>query len=163
MKLKEKEARKVVRVAVLAAMGPGWIPIPFAGEGSVLIIEVAMLQRISMIFGIKATDAEFWRNLVLGLLASAGIRMGIRVAVTKVLGNSMKFIPGVGRAAGGSILTASYVFFTNNLGNQYINFLVNQIKNSGGKVPSLDSIREGFQRFRIKPRKSNFKVIKSEN
>lgn len=114
MKLKEKEARKVVRVAVLAAMGPGWIPIPFAGEGSVLIIEVAMLQRISMIFGIKTTDAEFWRNLVLGLLASAGIRMGIRVAVTKVLGNSMKFIPGVGTAAGGSILTASYVFFTEN-------------------------------------------------
>lgn len=28
MKLKEKEARKVVRVAVLAAMGPGWDPHP---------------------------------------------------------------------------------------------------------------------------------------
>ncbi len=154
MKLKEKEARKVVQVAVLAAMGPGWIPIPLASEGSVLIIEVAMLQSISMIFGIKKTDAEFWRNLVLGLLANAGTRIGIRVAVTGVLGavtrtlgNSMKFIPGVGTAAGGSILTVSYIFFTQKLGNWYIKFLVNQIENSGGKMPSLDLIREGFQRF----------------
>ena len=147
MKLKEKEARKLVRVAVLAAMGPGWIPIPLASEGLVLVIEAGMLQGISMIFGIRATNGEFWRNLVLGLLASAGTRIGIRVAITRVLGNSIKFIPGVGTAAGGSILTASYVFFTQKLGNRYINFLVKKIKSSGGKIPSPDLIREGFQKF----------------
>lgn len=147
MKLKEKEARKVVRIAAGLAAGSAWIPVPLANEGSLLLIEAEMLWHISMIFGVKATNPEFWRNLVLGLLAGTGTRIGIRVAVTKVLGNGLKFIPGVGTVVGGSVLTISYAFFIQKLGNWYIAFLVNQIKSSGGKIPSPDLIREGFQEF----------------
>ena len=58
-----------------------------------------MLVHISRVFGVNETSADFWRNLIVGLVASLA---GSTIAIAGV-GNILKFIPGVGTFLGGAI------------------------------------------------------------
>ncbi|MYF19615.1 MAG: GTP-binding protein [Synechococcus sp. SB0677_bin_5] len=156
-RLKEQEAKKAVMAAVVSAGGAGAIPIPLASEGLLVPIQVMMLVHISRIFGVNETSAEFWRNLTAGLVAS--LAGGTMVIVG--LGNLLKFIPGVGTLLGGAILSSSCSFLTHQLGKWYIDFLLNQFDSSGGGVPSLEAIKQGFKEF-SEIQKRNFKVVETK-
>jgi len=157
-RLKKQEARKAVTKAVVSAGGAGAIPIPLASEGLLIPIQVMMLVYISRVFGVNEASAEFWRNLIAGLVASlAGSTL-----VLQGLGNVLKFIPGVGTLLGGAVLSSSCAFLTYWLGDWYIGFLLNQFDSSGGKAPSLEAIKQGFKEFSDKIQKRNFKVVKTK-
>lgn len=142
----------------MSAGGAGGIPVPLVSEGLLVPIQVGMLVYISRVFGVNGTSAEFWRNLVIDLLASlTGVIIEIRS-----LGNILKFIPGVGPVFGGVILGSSSAILTFNLGNWYIDFLVKQITDSGGIVPSMEVITQGLKDFSGKIQKGNFKVVKDK-
>lgn len=157
-KLKEKEAKKALMAAVVSAGGAGAIPIPLASEGVLVPIQVMMMVHISRVFGVNETSAEFWRNLIAGLVAS----LAGSTVVMGLGGNVLKFIPGVGALLGGAILSVSCSFLTHQLGKWYIDFLLNQFDSSGGGVPSLEAIKQGFKEFSDKIQKRNFKVVKSK-
>ena len=152
IKLKQQEADKIILAAVVAAAGAGGVPVPLATTGLLVPIQIFMLAQISNIFGIKMASAEFWRDLILGLAASL---MGATIGIG-TLGNVLKFIPGVGTLTGGVILSASSAVLTYKLGHWYIDFLIQQITNSGGRLPTLDSISKSFKEFSGKIRKRNF-------
>ncbi len=160
IKLKKKQAGKVMLAAVVSAAGAGGIPVPLVDQGLLVPIQVGMLLYISKVFGINAASAEFWQNLVVGLAVSL-TEVNI---VIGTLGTVLKFIPGMGTLTGAAILGSSSAFLTYNLGNWYIDFLVKRITESGDKLPSLEVIKQGFKEFsdKIKIQKHNFKVVKTK-
>ena len=158
IKLKKKQAGKVMLAAVVSAAGAGGIPIPLVGQGLLVPIQVGMLVYISKVFGINVASAEFWQDLVVGLAASlTGVNIGIGT-----LGTVLKFIPGMGTLTGAAILSSSSAVLTYKLGDWYIDFLVKRITESEDKLPSLEVIKQGFKEFSDKIQKRNFKVTKTK-
>ena len=158
IKLKKKQAGKVMLAAVVSAAGAGGIPVPLVGQGLLVPIQVGMLVYISKVFGINVASAEFWQDLVVGLAASlTGVTIGIGT-----LGTVLKFIPGMGTLTGAAILSSSSAVLTYKLGDWYIDFLVKRITESGDKLPSLEVIKQGFKEFSDKIQKRNFKVAKTK-
>lgn len=158
IELKKQEARKVLWKAVVAAGGAGAVPIPGPSEGMLVSILVGMLVYISRVFGVNVKSPEFWRDLLVGLVAS--LAGGTLVIV--VLGNILKSIPGIGTLLGGAMLSSSSAFLAYKLGHWYIDFLVKEIIDSGGTVPSLDTIRQAFKDFSDEIKEHSFKVIKTK-
>lgn len=158
IKLKKKQAGKVMLAAVVSAAGAGGIPVPLVGQGLLVPIQMGMLVYISKVFGINVASAEFWQDLVTGLAASlTGVHIGIGT-----LGTVLKFIPGMGTLTGAAILSSSSAVLTYKLGDWYIDFLVKRTTESGDKLPSLEVIKQGFKEFSDKIQKRNFKVVKTK-
>ena len=158
IKLKKKQAGKVMLAAVVAAAGAGGIPVPLVDQGLLVPIQVGMLVYISKVFGINVASAEFWQDLVVGLAASlTAVTIGIGT-----LGTVLKFIPGMGMLTGAAILSSSSAVLTYRVGDWYIDFLVKRITESGDKLPSLEVIKQGFKEFSDKIQKRNFKVAKTK-
>lgn len=158
IKLKKKQAGKVMLAAVVSAAGAGGIPVPLVDQGLLVPIQVGMLVYISKVFGINMASAEFWQNLVVGLAASL---TGVTIVIG-TLGTVLKFIPGMGTLTGAAILGSSSAVLTYRLGNWYIDFLVKRITESGDKLPSLEVIKQSFKEFSGKIQKRNFKVVKTK-
>ena len=158
IKLKKAEADKIISAAVVTSVGTTVaIPVPLVSETLLIPIQMAMLTAISTIFGVTAPSPEFWRNLATGLATSlAGSTL-----VVRGIGHILKIIPGVGTLLGGAILGSSSALLTHSIGYWYRDFLVKRITGSGGKLPSLDEIIQGFTEFSATiQKKAN--VVKTE-
>lgn len=115
LEAKKNAAHKAVATAVTAAFAEGFAPIPFSDAALLIPTQVAMIARITVIFGLEV-NKSFLTAFVSSTLGAGSATVIGRTIVSNIL----KFIPGIGTAAGGTISGATASLLTTALGEAYI-------------------------------------------
>jgi uncharacterized protein (DUF697 family) len=95
MQERDLQAEKLIREHMIAAMGAGIIPLPFADWATATAVQLNLVRKLAGLY-----EVPFFSGIAKGLIASL-------VGATTVRGGAtlIKLIPGIGWIAGG--LTAS--------------------------------------------------------
>lgn len=115
LELKKQKAKSAVKKAATAAAAIGAAPIPFSDATILVPEQIAMLARITTIFGIPLEKAT-----IVAILSSTIGTSATTVLGRSVVSNILKFIPGAGSIAGGAISAATAATMTAALGEAYI-------------------------------------------
>lgn len=91
---KVRAARRAIRTAVSSAGTAAAVPIPFSDAALLVPIQLAMMARISHVYGISME-----RSAIMSTIATTAATQGGRAAVTGLL----KMVPGAGSVVGGAI------------------------------------------------------------
>ncbi|TYS69950.1 GTP-binding protein [Sutcliffiella horikoshii] len=112
---KVKEARNWSTGYIAGSFGAGFTPVPFAQATVIVPIQIGMLAHITTIFGISLD-----KSLISGIVASIGGSGGATFLGRYIVGNLLKFIPGIGTLAGGLITGTVASILTTSLAMSYI-------------------------------------------
>lgn len=107
MKLTSTE-HTIIHTAAAAAATTAASPIPFSDAALLIPIQITMITGLY-----KANGANISREVVEGALKNATIVSGFGKSLA---GNLLKFIPGVGTIAGGTLNAGVAISFTEALG-----------------------------------------------
>lgn len=138
--LKRRRAHEIVAAAAGAAATAGATPIPFADAIILVPIQITMLASITAVFGVPLSQA-FLSALIASSTTSVAATMGGRAIVTGLL----KFIPGVGTAAGAAISAVTASTLTVAFGEAYIAALAIVFQRDGDTPPSEEAIIAAFK------------------
>lgn len=139
LKNKISEAEISVHKFTAAAAAAAATPIPFSDAAILVPVQVAMIARVTAIFGISVTKSVL-TGIVSSLVGTAGATFAGRALVSGML----KFIPGVGTIAGGAISAATATAITEALGKAYIQLMVMIYK---GELEESDVGSDEFKRI----------------
>lgn len=117
--IKKREAQAVVAKSAKMAAVTGAVPIPFSDAAILVPEQIAMLAKITAIFGIPLQKAAI-TTILSGMLGTTGTTIAGRSIVTNII----KLIPGAGSIAGGAISAATASALTAALGEAYIAVMV---------------------------------------
>lgn len=134
---KKTYAHKVVLTSVAAAAAIGLVPIPFSDAVLLVPLQVAMMAKISVIFGLSLSGQKLVQ-LVSGILSTIAGTLAGRAIVTGLL----KLIPGFGTLVGGAIAAATAAALTSALGEAYIAVLAASAAKHPDEVPSSERIAQ---------------------
>lgn len=130
LRQKRKQARLTIISSSSAAAGIAATPIPFADAAVLVPIQVAMLARISVLYGLDVS-----RTFVTGVVTAAIGPAGAAVGGRAIVANLLKFIPGAGTAVGGLVSAATAAAITTVLGEMYVAALEAVFAKSDGHIP----------------------------
>ena len=116
---KLEAANKAVIPFVTAAFAAGFNPLPFADATLLVPTQLAMLARLTVIFGIPIN-----RSLLTGVISGVLGTGGATLIGRTIVANVIKFIPGVGTAAGGTISGTTAALITAGFGFAYNQVMV---------------------------------------
>lgn len=114
-------ANKGVLPFVAAAFAAGFNPLPFADAALLVPTQLAMLARLTVIFGIPI-NKTLLTGTISGVLGTGGATLLGRTIVANII----KFVPGVGTAVGGTISGTTAAVITAALGFSYNQVMVVQ-------------------------------------
>lgn len=134
-KLKIEQAEREVNIASVAAGAAAAVPIPFSDAIALVPIQVGMLAKVGVTFGMETSTAAL-TTLVTSALGSTAATLVGRALVTGLL----KMVPGLGSAAGGAIASTTAITLTRTLGAAYISILTSFIERNPGKELDVDLI-----------------------
>ena len=135
-------ANRAVIPFVTAAFAAGFNPLPFADAALLVPTQLAMLARLTVIFGIPINKALL-TGTISGVLGTGGATLIGRTIVANVI----KFIPGVGTAVGGTISGTTAAVITTALGYSYNQVMVTMAKRIfSGKVVTEKEMIELMKR-----------------
>jgi len=141
MKIKIEQAQKEVLVATGLATAAGATPIPFSDSFVLVPIQVGMLAKIGITFGMEVSTSALTTLVTSALGASAASLIG-RAVVTGLL----KMIPGAGIAVGGAIAATTAGALTKTLGTVYIAVLTEFSDSNPGKELNVTLIGEELKK-----------------
>ena len=113
--LKKSKAKAAVKRSATADAAIGAAPIPFSDATVLVPQQIAMLARITTIFGIPLEKAT-----IAAILGSTIGTSATTVLGRSVVANILKFFPGAGSIAGGVISAGTAAAMTAALGESYI-------------------------------------------
>lgn len=135
MKAKVEQAEKEVLAAAGLAALAGATPIPFSDSFVLVPIQVGMLAKIGVTFGMEVSTAAL-TTLVASVLGAGGAMLVGRALVTGLL----KMIPAIGSVAGGAIAAGTAATITKGLGNAYIAVLSDFCNANPGEELEISTI-----------------------
>lgn len=141
MKIKIEQAEKEVLIASGLAAAAGATPIPFSDSFVLVPIQVGMLAKIGVTFGMEVSTTAL-TTLVASTLGSTAASLLGRAVVTGLL----KMVPGVGSVVGGSIAATTAAALTKGLGAAYISVLTDFCDKNPGKELDISLIGEELKR-----------------
>lgn len=115
---KIKQAQKAVAAGTAAAVAAGASPIPISDCAVLIPMQVAMIARIAVIFGVDITKSML--ASIVSLVLGAG---GATIIGKTVVTNLLKLIPGAGSVAGGVISASTAGVLTSALGEAFIQIM----------------------------------------
>lgn len=115
LKMKANKAHTVVGLSAAAAAATCFIPIPFSDAVMLVPEQVAMIARITSIYGLSVDKATI-SGVVSATIGTAGATVLGKTVVSGIL----KLIPGAGSVAGGVISGSVAAAITAALGEAYI-------------------------------------------
>lgn len=113
--VKKRQAENEVNIATGLAAAAAAVPIPFSDAFTLVPIQVGMIAKIGVTFGMELSAATL-ATLVTSVLGTSAATLIGRTVVSGLL----KLIPGGGSAAGGTIAAATAGAITKTLGNAYV-------------------------------------------
>jgi uncharacterized protein (DUF697 family)/GTP-binding protein EngB required for normal cell division len=117
--VKQAESRNIIDVAAGTAAAAAALPIPFSDAIALAPIQIAMILKISHIFGMQVDESSIM-PVVSSLLGAGAATMIGRTLVGAIL----KFIPGIGSVVGGIISASTAGMLTRQMGVIYLDLLV---------------------------------------
>lgn len=132
---KKKRAQAAIATATLAAAGEGAAPIPFSDCALLIPTQLGMIASITVIFGFDIN-----KSILTAFLSSTLGSGGATLLGKTVVSNLVKFIPGIGTAAGGAISAATAGILTAALGEAYIGIMT-MVFNGEMEMDDLDTKR----------------------
>lgn len=138
---KRKQARLTIISSSSMAAGVAATPIPFADAAVLVPIQVAMLARVSVLYGLDVSRT-FVTGLVPAAIGPAGATMGGKAIVA----NLLKFIPGAGSAVGGLVSAATAATITTVLGEMYVATLDAVFARSSGDIPEPAAVESELRK-----------------
>lgn len=132
---KKKRAQAAIATATLAAAGEGAAPIPFSDCALLIPTQLGMIASITVIFGFDIN-----KSILTAFLSSTLGSGGVTLLGKTVVSNLVKFIPGIGTAAGGAISAATAGILTAALGEAYIGIMT-MVFNGEMGIDDLDTKR----------------------
>lgn len=118
LKLKHREAAKVVSLSMAATFGTGFTPLPMADAPLMLATQSGMMAKITSIYGVDVDKQQIETALVSMLGVS-----GALVAGKSLSSNIAKLVPGVGTVGGGLIAGGVGMVITGALGYAYMELM----------------------------------------
>lgn len=140
--IKKRQAGNEVTVAAGLAAAAGATPIPFSDAFVIVPIQVAMIAKIGITFGMDLNTAAITTLVTSSLGTSSATLIGQNIVST-----ILKFIPGVGSAIGGAIAATTAAAITKLLGNGYISVLYEFALNNPGKAIEVSEIADGVRGY----------------
>jgi uncharacterized protein (DUF697 family)/GTPase SAR1 family protein len=116
-------ANRAVLPFVTAAFAEGFTPLPFADAALLVPTQLAMMARLTVIFGIPI-EKTMLAAVLSGALGTGGATMIGRSLVASIF----KFLPGVGTAIGGTISGTTAAIITAALGLSYNQVMVSIVR-----------------------------------
>ena len=138
---KKRQAHAAVGAATTAAVAAGASPLPLSDAIALVPIQIAMLARISVVYGLDPTR-EFHAALLASMVGTSATILGSRLIVT----NLLKVIPGAGTVVGGMISGSTAGALTAALGEMYISTLDFLYAKAEGAPPTTDDVLIEFRR-----------------
>ncbi|ETA79240.1 YcjF family protein [Youngiibacter fragilis] len=128
---KAEYARKWTRGFIAETFMVGFTPIPFADAPILASSQVAMIAKITSIFGISMDKA-----VITSVLSSAAGISGAVITGRTLVSNLLKLVPGAGTIVGGLISGGTAALITTALGFAYIEVMVKVAEREyqGGKM-----------------------------
>ena len=138
-----KRARglQIAASAAAAAAAAALVPVPGAGTLGVAGINIGMVAGIAAALGVPIT-----RNSALAFGASAAGGLAASAAGRVLLGEALKFIPGIGSVVGAGLEASAVAAATYGLGHGFTEFLL-WFYDQNARMPDETELREGFKRF----------------
>lgn len=118
LEVKKRQAEKEVSIAAGLAATAAATPIPFSDAVVLVPIQVGMLAKIGVTFGMEINTATL-TTLVTSVLGASAATLAGRAIVSGLL----KLIPVAGSAVGGSVAATTAAMITKTLGNAYVSAL----------------------------------------
>lgn len=128
LEVKKKRAEIEVNIAAGLAASAAAAPIPFSDAFALVPIQVGMIAKIGITFGMELDTAAITTLVTSTLGASAATLIG-----RSVVSSLLKLIPGAGSAAGGTIAATTAATLTKLLGNAYVAVLYDFCQRHPGK------------------------------
>lgn len=141
MSLKRQRAKEAVMTATTAAATTGASPVPFSDTVMLVPIQVAMLARITAIFGLPMEKA-----FLMALLGSVITGAGATIAGRAIVAGLLKLVPGAGTTAGMAVSATTAAALTQAFGEAYIATLVYLFDQTRGEPPSDEDIIRHFRK-----------------
>lgn len=135
LKVQIEQAELEVNIAATAAGAAAATPIPFSDAIALIPIQVSMLAKIGITFGMKPTTTAL-TTLVTSVIGSSALTLAGRSLVSAAL----KLVPGAGSIAGGAIAATTATTLTKALGAAYISILTDFSERNPGKEMDVDLI-----------------------
>lgn len=115
---KARMARSAVSKYVAGAFATGFTPIPFADSTVLVPAQIGMIAHLTAIFGINME-----KNMIVALVSAIGGSGGAAFLGKTLVANALKFFPGIGTLAGGTISGSTAAILTAGLGYAYVEVL----------------------------------------
>lgn len=163
LEMKKKEATKIILKHTTGAGFVGFTPIPFSDAPILLANQVAMLTRILFIY-----DMQFLLTKVKALISSVGLSHLISNFGIWIVGQLLKFIPGLGTWAGGMISGSVAAIITTGIGfsiSEICHKIYEMILNGERKKLEkfLENIEENFKDIIMKNIKKSKDIFDKKN
>ena len=133
---KKEEAEKIITWAAGAAGAVALTPIPFSDAALLVPIQVAMIVKISSLFGLSIMQGDIGPAI-----ASIAAPLAASLAGRSFVSGLLKLIPGVGTVMGGTIALTTASALTKALGDLYLKVLLRFIE----KGQPIDDIGKVFE------------------
>lgn len=138
LKIKKEKAMDIVLKTATGSFGIGFLPIPFSDCVALSSIQVAMIAKITSIFGFTIQ-----KSVISGIFTSLIGTVGATLAGRTLVSNLLKMIPGVGTLAGSSISGTTAALLTTALGKTYITIMEMMFK---GEIDEKNINSESVQK-----------------
>ena len=145
---KKLRAHGLVAGTAAAAAAVGLSPIPFSDAFILVPIQIGLLAGITGVFGLPLS-----KGFLMTLVSSAAGCTAATFLGRTLVANLLKFIPGLGTAAGATISATTAAAFTTALGEAYIAVLARLCGQKDMSLITEDEIAEAFKKeltFRTK-------------
>lgn len=115
LKVKEEEAAKIINQHTGGNALVGFSPIPFSDAPLLLTSQIAMISRVICVYELDEEKSGI-KSIIQAIGLQGLMQQGGKMAAKYVLGQALKFIPGLGTYGGGVINAAVAATFTKALG-----------------------------------------------
>lgn len=115
IQLKVEKAKKIVIITAGSNFTAGLLPIPFADAPVLITAQIAMIAKITAIFGMDLS-----KSIMQGFLTSLIGTTGATIIGRTITSNLLKLVPGAGTIVGGAISGGTAAVITIALGETYI-------------------------------------------
>ena len=141
--LGRKRARglRIAASAAAAAAASALVPIPGAGTMGLAGINIGMIASIAVAMGVPVSRTS---SLALGASVAGGLAASAAGRV--LLGEALKFLPGVGTVIGAGVEASALAAATYGLGHGFTEFLL-WFHGQNARMPEGEELRDGFRRF----------------
>lgn len=151
---KAEHARRWARGFITETFMVGFTPIPFADAPILASSQVAMIAKITSIFGVSVS-----KSLITSIVSSVTGVSGAVFTGRALVSNLLKMIPGAGTVVGGLISGSTAALITTTLAYAYINLMIRittaEYKNKTMKQSEImDFMRDEL--------KKQMKIVKKE-